>query len=174
MTYAWRNIRRVEASLREQHNLLRVLIDNLPDRIYIKDAQGRKILANLADWNASGKSKMEDFIGKTDLEIYPPEFAAKYWADDQAVLQTGQPILNREEPALGMHGGPSVWTLATKVPVHDSDGKLIGLVGISRDIQRVQAGGRGATGCRGTISGDLRGVGGGDLPDHCRWKDRHR
>ncbi len=104
LIYSLSRVRAVEASLRKEHNRLRVLIDNLPDRISIKDAQGRKVLANLADWHASGKTRMEDFIGKTDLEIFPPELAERYWADDQLVLQTGQPILKSRGACPGRPG----------------------------------------------------------------------
>ena len=50
---------------------------------------------------------MEDVIGKSDLDIYPAELAAKFWADDKTVLDLGVPILNREEPGLDAHGIPT-------------------------------------------------------------------
>ena len=124
----------VEAALREERNLLRTLIDNLPDRIYVKDVQGRKLISNDADWHASGGKSMEDVIGKTDFDMYPPGLATQFWADDKAVL-LGTSILNREEPALDGQGNPA-WNSTTKVPLRDGKGNIKGLVGIGLDITR--------------------------------------
>jgi two-component system, sensor histidine kinase and response regulator len=125
--------RQVEDKLDDERNLLRTLIDNLPDRVYAMDVQGHKTLSNVADWQASGGKTMEDVIGKTDLDTYPPELAKEYWALDKAVIDTGTPVLNREEPGLDAKGN-SIWVLSSKVPLRDSRGKIMGLVGIGRDI----------------------------------------
>ena len=103
------------------------------------DMQGRKTLSNIADWKASGGETMEDVLGKTDFDTYPPELAQEFWALDKAVLDSGEPIINFEEPGLDTEGKP-VWILSTKVPLHDSEGRVAGLVGIGRDItERKQA-----------------------------------
>ena len=125
--------KQAESKLEEERILLRTLIDNLPDRVYAMDVQGHKTLSNVADWQASGGKTMEDVIGKTDLDTYPPELAKEYWALDKAVIDTGTPVLNREEPGLDAQGN-SVWVLSSKVPLRDSGGKIMGLVGIGRDI----------------------------------------
>src|SRR5258706_15240468 len=70
-----------DRSLSFESDLLRTLIDHLPDRIYVKDLQGRKTISNIADWHASGGKRMEDVIGKSDFDTYPAEFALKHWAD---------------------------------------------------------------------------------------------
>jgi len=126
------HMRRLAKTLLEERNLLRTLIDTLPDRIYFKDSQGRKIICNIADWQASGGKRMEDVIGKTDFDTYPPELAVNYWADDRTVIDSGEAIINREEPALDPQG-KLAWMLTTKMPVRDGHGKLRGIVGISRD-----------------------------------------
>jgi PAS domain S-box-containing protein len=125
--------KQMEETMEQERILLRTLVDNLPDRIYVMDAQGRKILSNSADWHASGGRSMEDVIGKTDFDIYPPDLAANYWALDQTVIDTGTSIINREEPGLDSQGNP-VWVLSSKVPLRDGQGNIIGLVGIGRDI----------------------------------------
>jgi two-component system sensor histidine kinase/response regulator len=122
-----------EHRLAGERNVLRTLIDNLPDLIYVKDAEGRKTISNLADWQASGGKRMEDVIGKSDFDMYPAELAAKFWVDDKTVLDSGVPVLNREEPGLDAHGNPS-WLMTTKVPLRDAKGQVVGLVGIGRDI----------------------------------------
>ncbi|MBI1793740.1 MAG: response regulator [Chloroflexi bacterium] len=116
-----------------EKNLLRTLIDNLPDRIYVKDTHGRKSISNHADMLASGGKTMQDVVGKSDFDLYPAELAEKFWADDKAVLDTEFPVLNREEPGLDENGN-SIWVMTSKAPVKDSLGQVVGLVGIGRDI----------------------------------------
>jgi PAS domain S-box-containing protein len=125
--------KRVEEALAGEKTLLRTLIDNLPDRIYIMDAQGRKLVSNQADWQASGGKAMEDVIGKTDFDLYPAGLAKDYWAVDKAVIDSGKTITNFEEPGLDSQGNP-VTVLTSKVPLFDPKGKIIGLVGIGHDI----------------------------------------
>src|SRR5215207_946456 len=131
--------KQAEDMLKEERNLLRTLIDHLPDRVFVMDMQGRKTLSNTADWMASGGESMEDVLGKTDFDTYPLELAQTFWALDKAVLDSGEPVINHEEPGLDSEGR-QVWVLSTKVPLHDSEGKVAGLVGIGRDItERKQA-----------------------------------
>ena len=125
--------KRVEDVLKEERNLLRTLIDNLPDRIYVMDAQGRKTLSNTADWKASGGKTMDDVIGKTNFDLYPPELAEEFWKLDKAVLDSGQPVINYEEPGLDADGN-YVSILTSKIPLRDDEGNVAGLVGIGRDI----------------------------------------
>ncbi len=126
-----------ENSLSDERNLLRLLIDNLPDRVYVKDAQGRKTISNTIDWKASGGKTMQEVLGKTDFDTYPPEMATKFWADDKAVLDTGIPIFSREEPGMDVAGKPAL-VLTTKIPLQDSKGQTLGLVGIGRDITEIK------------------------------------
>jgi PAS domain S-box-containing protein/putative nucleotidyltransferase with HDIG domain len=125
--------KRAEEALAEERNLLRTLIDNLPDAIYAKDTQGRYVIKNLADAALTGAKSTEEIVGKSDFDYYPPELAAHFTADDQAVIQSGQPLLNREEPNVGPTGDKR-WILTTKVPWRDGKGQIIGLVGIGHDI----------------------------------------
>jgi len=126
-------MKQAELKLAEERNLLRTLIDNLPDRVYAKDLEGRFILKNLVDTRQMGAASTDEVIGKTDFDYYPPELATQYYTDDMAVLQSGQPMINHEEPATTADGGKG-WMLTSKVPVYDNEGKVIGLVGIGRDI----------------------------------------
>lgn len=125
--------KRAEEALKDGHRLLRAVIDNLPDRIYAKDRSGRFILKNMADARQMGARHPDETIGKTDFDYYPPELAAQYHADDQAVIESGQPLVNREERAIDVDGNER-WILTTKVPLRDDSGTIIGLVGIGRDI----------------------------------------
>ena len=125
--------KQAEEALQEERNLLRTLIDNIPDRIYAMDMQGRKTLSNTADWKASGGKTMEDVIGRTDFDTYPPDLAEEFWRLDKVVLDSGQPVINYEEPGLDFDGN-LVSILTTKIPLRDDEGNVIGLVGIGRDI----------------------------------------
>ena len=125
---------RVEQELAEERNLLRTLLDLLPDRIYVKDTHSRFINANRTLIRIMGAADLEDLVGKTDFDFYPPELAEQYYADDQAVVQTGKPMINREEPNVEQDTGTPKWILTSKTPFHDHQGNIIGLVGIGRDI----------------------------------------
>jgi len=127
------NQRRVEETLMEERNLLRTLIDNVPDRIYAKDTESRFIMCNKALVQRMRVDSLDDILGKTDFDFVPPELAAKFRADEEMIIQSGQPVINREEP-IDSSDGRMRWNLATKVPLRDSQGKIIGIVGIGREI----------------------------------------
>jgi signal transduction histidine kinase len=80
-----------------------------------------------------GKSGSDDIIGKTDFDLVPHDLAAQYYANEQEIIRSGQPLINHEE-SMGSISGTTRWNLTTKVPLLDSQGKIIGIVGIGRDI----------------------------------------
>lgn len=125
--------KRVREELAEQHRLLRILIDNLPDSIYVKDTDSRMLIANTAQARLLGAKTTADLLGKTELDYLPKEFALKHLTDEQAILKSGQPLLDAVEPGIDAAGDPR-WFSSTKVPFRDSQGKVKGIVGISRDI----------------------------------------
>lgn len=125
--------KQAEESLAQERNLLRTLIDNMPDNIYVKDTKSRFIVANIAVARLMGATTPDELLGKTDFEFYPQELADKYYADDQNVIKMGQLLVGREEPAVDPEGHRK-WYSTTKVPLRDSRGKITGIIGISRDI----------------------------------------
>jgi PAS domain S-box-containing protein len=125
--------REAEAALAEERNLLRTLIDNLPDFIYVKDTESRFVLANTATLQVLQATEVEQLFGKTDLDLHPPELAAQYYADERGVIQSGKPLIDRQEPFVAPQGEKR-WCLTTKVPLRDNQGQIIGLVGVGRDI----------------------------------------
>ena len=125
--------KQAEAALATERTLLRTLVDNLPDSVYAKDLQGRKTLANRADLHKMGVATEAEALGKTDSEIFPPDLAAIFAADDQQVIRTGQPVFNREEHVT-LSDGRLGWQLTDKVPLRDHTGQVIGLIGIGHDI----------------------------------------
>jgi PAS domain S-box-containing protein len=128
-------IRAVELSqdLREHEQQLQALLDNVPDRIYFKDLQSRFIKLNHMLVKRLGLANPEQAIGKTDFDFQLPERAREFYTDEQRVLQTGEPLINKTEKQI-MPNGEIAWTSTTKVPLRDAQGKVIGLAGINRDI----------------------------------------
>jgi PAS domain S-box-containing protein len=125
--------RRAEEALRREHNLLRLLIDNLPYTIYAKDCKSRFILGNDAVVKYEGFQCEKELLGKTDFDLYPEELAASFYDREQQVIQKDQPMINEEGLYLDKQGNEQ-WVLVTKVPLRDENGKIVGLVGINRDI----------------------------------------
>jgi PAS domain S-box-containing protein len=125
--------KRAEDALERERDLLHTLIDNLPDYIYFKDAQSRFVAANLATAKIMGVSAPNELLGKTDCDFYPPELAAEYRADEERIMASGQALINKDEPHMDREGNPRT-VMTTKVPLKDKRGKVVGLVGISRDI----------------------------------------
>jgi PAS domain S-box-containing protein len=131
--------KQAEDALRAEHDLLRALIDNMPDLIYVKDAGSGFVLANRALAQFMGAKNPEDLLGKTDFDYSPKELATAYYSDEQAILQTGQPLVNREERAVDAKGNAK-WLSTSKVPLCNRQGETIGIIGIGRDItERRQA-----------------------------------
>jgi PAS domain S-box-containing protein len=121
------------ASIQFERSLLRTLIDNLPDYIYVKDSDCRIIVANKSSVEFMGYTSESHIMGKTDLDIFTDENGNRGFAQDLAVVQTGQPIVNLEEEfvdARGIHR----WLLTTKIPIYNEHGKIYGLVGLKHDI----------------------------------------
>ena len=125
--------KRAEAAIEQERKFLRTLIDNMPDLVYTKDTEARFVISNLAHLNFMGVKAESDLAGKTVLDLHPPELARRYHADDLHVLRTGDSIYNREEMVRD-HLGVTRWHLTIKVPLRSPDGTIIGLIGVTRDI----------------------------------------
>jgi PAS domain S-box-containing protein len=125
--------KRAEAALAEERNLLRALIDHLPDHIYIKDRLSRFVTVNAPTARYLGATIPEQVIGKNDYDFFPEAVAAQHHADEQRILATGQGLINAEQPQLDKDGH-ELSILVTKVPLRDKEGNIIGLVGINRDV----------------------------------------
>jgi len=120
--------------LAAERTLLRTLVDAMPDAIYTKDTASRFTMSNRASYIHSGLATEAEMVGKSAFDFYPREIAEAYQADDVKVI-AGDTVLNREEAGVNAHGVKN-WFLTTKVPLRDHAGKVIGIVGISRDITK--------------------------------------
>jgi two-component system, sensor histidine kinase and response regulator len=122
-----------EEALAHERDLLRTLMNQLPDLIFVKDTSGRFVTANTALLQILGASCLDEIIGKTDFDFLEPGLAQQYAVDDQAVFRTGQSLIDREERSVDPQGN-EVWLLTTKVPLRNGAGQVRGLVGIGRNI----------------------------------------
>jgi PAS domain S-box-containing protein len=125
--------RKAEKAIADERILLRTLIDNIPDPIYVKDTQGRKLISNRADLEVLGFTNESSVFEKTDIELSYPGDALQTFRDDMAVIQTAQPILNKLEFFTDRQGTKRYY-LTSKIPLTNDSGEIIGLVGVGHDI----------------------------------------
>jgi sigma-B regulation protein RsbU (phosphoserine phosphatase) len=122
-----------DRALEEERNLLRRVIDSLPDSIYVKDAEGRYLLGNVSHASRLGLASPAQAVGRKSGDFFREEVARGFQADDEQVMMTGQSIINRHE-SVGEGHGALQWLSTTKVPLRDAQGRTIGVIGIGRDI----------------------------------------
>ena len=123
-----------EEKFKMEQKLLRTVIDNIPGSIYVKDLQGRKIIANPLDIKFMGLQSEEEALGKTDMEVYGKDISENFNKIDEIVLKTGKPILNYEEK-LSLNNSKEIkWLLTSKVPLRNEQNEIVGLVGFGNDI----------------------------------------
>lgn len=112
-------------------------MDNISDSIYFKDKEKRFIRVNKAKAEHSGLAP-EEMIGKTDFDFFPKEIAIQSFKDDAHIMESGRSIIGKTEKIIRLDKR-EYWVSTTKVPWHDKEGRIIGVIGISRDItQRKQ------------------------------------
>ncbi len=124
--------RNAEALATEQR-LLNSLITAVPDRVYFKDREGRFIRINEAFARRNGLSNPSAALGKTDFDIFGDEHARQAYEDEQQIMSTGLPIVDKEE-RVDWKDERVTWVTSTKLPLRDNTGEIIGIMGISRDI----------------------------------------
>jgi diguanylate cyclase (GGDEF)-like protein/PAS domain S-box-containing protein len=112
---------------------LQTLIDCVPDYLWVKDAEGRFVIVNKALASNCGRTNTSDMIGLSDFDLHAAEAAQRFRADEQDILRSGQPMINREE-AVADATAANRWLLSTKAPVRNDRNEIFGLVGIARDI----------------------------------------
>lgn len=127
-----RQKKEAEKAIRNERILLRTLIDNLPDLIYIKDTEGRKIVSNNADFGFLGFSSETEVLGKTDADLFP-ERRINQTENDKQIISSGKVIFNLEEQRLDTNGKLH-WFLTNKIPLFTDQEKISGLINLSHDI----------------------------------------
>jgi PAS domain S-box-containing protein len=120
--------------IRQERNLLRTLIDNLPDPVSIKDREGRYLLNNNAHLEVIGADTQEEATGKTVFDFLPEDEAVLSDEDDKNVLRTGKLMLDKVENRLNLETGFRHSLLTSRIPILDSEGIANQLVIISHNI----------------------------------------
>ncbi len=129
--------KRIEEELAYERDLLRSLLDHIPDRIYFKDIYSRFMRCSRSMAQRLNLSDPEHVVGKTDFDFYPPEQAREYFNDEQRILQTREPLINKLEVQRGPDDS-EIWASVTKVPFFNQNGVITGLVGLSRDVTQLK------------------------------------
>lgn len=129
----YKELKNQNKKLLEEKNMLRNLIDHLPDEVYIKDIKGRFILSNNANSRALGKLKQDEVLGKTDFDFLPPKKASEYYKEEQQIIKTSIPMLAKEISSEDF----KKWILCTKIPIKNKR-KTICLIGINRNITKIK------------------------------------
>jgi two-component system, NtrC family, sensor kinase len=119
--------------LDDERTMLRALIDNIPDFMYVKDRHGRFVIANAHTARALGANNVEELLGKTDFDFFPREIATAFYADEQQVMRSEKPLFNREEKIVDRQGNTR-HILTTKVPLRGAHGLVSGITGVGHDV----------------------------------------
>lgn len=131
--------KKAEIELAQSRQMLRLVLDNSPQRVFWKDRDSRFMGCNLAFAQDAGLESPEEIVGKTDYDLSWGEQAEAYRSDDKNVIQSGMPKLGYEEPQ-PRRDGSLRWIHTNKVPLRDQNGDIIGLLGTYEDItERKQA-----------------------------------
>ena len=120
--------------LEEQHALLEAVVEGSQDAIFVKDREGRYLLANSMAAAWAGRAK-EEMIGLSNEDFYPPDLVRSAGEQDQRVLASGQ--MQIAEHSMPGADGPHI-LLNHKYPLRDSDGTILGIVGVARDITELR------------------------------------
>ncbi|MRG57817.1 EAL domain-containing protein [Phyllobacterium sp. SYP-B3895] len=120
--------------LTAERDLLRAMIDQVPDYLFVKDLDYRFVVVNQAVARIHGYSHPSQLIGKTDVELHPNAVASEFLAVEQAIIKSGSPSIDMEEEVVDAETGAKTWLSTSKVALHDDKNEIIGLVGISRDV----------------------------------------
>src|SRR6202451_3892370 len=112
-----------EEALSHERSILRSLIDNVPNFLYVKDRQSKFVVANLYCARRLGLETPADLLGKSDFDLYPQRLAAGFYKDYQVVIRSGEPMINREEIVVDYRGN-DICVLSTKVAIRGNNGTL--------------------------------------------------
>src|SRR3954470_20112201 len=120
-------------ALSDEGFLIETLMDHIPDHLYFKDRESRFLRINKAMARRFGLSDPMAALGKTDFDFFTAEHAQQALQDEQQIVRTGQPMVDREEKETWPDGSVT-WVSTTKQCLRDRHGAVIGTFGLSRDI----------------------------------------
>ncbi len=128
--------KQIEQAMREQKEYLHLILDNIPQEVFWKDANLVFLGCNQNWAKAAGLDSPEAVVGKTDYDlVLNREMANFFRAEDRRIMETDQPelhiVASKQKPSADGH---TIWLDISKIPIHDTDGKVIGIVGVIEDI----------------------------------------
>ncbi|CAG1772905.1 hypothetical protein BAC2_03222, partial [uncultured bacterium] len=97
----------------------------------------RFTLANAAEIRLDGAASFEELRGKNDFDFYPADLAQQYYDSERPIIDEGRSLIGYEERSVDQEGN-TLWHISTKVPLRDTDGNIVGLVGMTRDITQMK------------------------------------
>ncbi|MGZ5296351.1 MAG: diguanylate cyclase domain-containing protein [Actinomycetota bacterium] len=115
----------------------RALMQNTEDSIYFKDRGCRLLRVSRRMARSLGFSDPSELVGKTDIDLFGESFGRRTFLEDLRIMESNEPIIGLVE-SRRMEGSEMNWTLTTKVPLHDASGNVIGLMGITREINELK------------------------------------
>ncbi|MGZ8640182.1 MAG: diguanylate cyclase domain-containing protein, partial [Actinomycetota bacterium] len=112
-------------------------MQNTEDSIYFKDRGCRLLRVSRRMARSLGFSDPSELVGKTDIDLFGESFGRRTFLEDLRIMESNEPIIGLVE-SRRMEGSEMNWTLTTKVPLHDASGNVIGLMGITREINELK------------------------------------
>lgn len=126
-----------DIKIKENEQLLKTLIDNLPLNVFIKDLDSKKVLVNKSECDYLGVKNAKELLGKNDFDLYDKEMAQISRDEDLKVINSLTPILGKETISVKKDGSVTTF-LTSKIPLVGDDGSANGLIGISLDISQLK------------------------------------
>ncbi|MEO2026017.1 MAG: PAS domain S-box protein [Fuerstiella sp.] len=127
-------LEQLDADFIREQRLFSALIENIPDAVYFKDRNCRFIRVNPAMATDAGFRTPDELIGLTDANIWGSDLPADAFADELRIMETGEPIVGKQEEVIRRTDNERRWVLTTKMPLRDADGSIVGTFGLARDI----------------------------------------
>lgn len=131
-------LRESQQQLIEANTMLQLVLDAIPVRIFWKDREARYLGCNRRFAQDAGYDTPAAIIGKDDFSMAWRAQAEQYRADDFQVMRSGEAKLNYEEPQTPLEGEP-LWLRTSKVPMQNTQGEVIGVLGVYEDITAAKA-----------------------------------
>ncbi len=123
----------IQKKLQSSKDMLQKIIDTLPQSVFWKDTDSSFLGCNKKFLQTIGYEKTEDIIGKTDHDIWEEAEAEFYVATDKKIMETNMPELDVLQSQVQANGR-QVWLRVSKVPFHDTENKVVGIIGTYQDI----------------------------------------
>jgi PAS domain S-box-containing protein len=134
---AQRAINHYQLTLKKDYGLMRILIDSIPNNLFVKDKDSRIVINNISHAWLLGDSTPEEVVGKSDFDFFPRDLAQKYYNDEQQIMSSGQTKIVVEEETIDPNGDHK-WILTTKVVLRDAKNRVTGIAGINQDITAIK------------------------------------